>query len=94
MCSVVRSAYQHINKVIELSRVHLFDVITQYRAIFPDDDASLSPYSAASSREKTGPVEGALFYCWVNEKVRVHTYMYQCRAYDNSRTQDEIRSKN
>ena len=63
-------AYNHLNKTIELSRVHLFDVVTQYRAIFPDDDtAKLSLPSSLSGGGGKGTVEGVLFYSWVNEKV-------------------------
>lgn len=58
--------YHHISKTIEASRVHLFDIVTQYRAIFPDDDSILSSYSSSSG---SSYVEGALFYSWVNEKV-------------------------
>lgn len=59
-------AYHHITKTIEASRVHLFDIVTQYRAIFPDDD---SVRAAVVGGNQTEAVEGALFYSWVNEKI-------------------------
>lgn len=72
-------AYSHISKTIEVSRVHLFDIVTQYRAIFPDDDTVKLTYSSSSRGGGWGrggagggdKVEGVLFYSWVNEKVHV-----------------------
>ena len=48
------------HKMIEASRVHLFDIMTQYRAIFPDDDPLIIGQSS-------GSLLGGLFYQWVNE---------------------------
>lgn len=62
------TAYYHISKTIEVSRVHLFDIITQYRAVFPDDDPLLS---AGSSNQANTTKPVAIFYCWLIQKVKI-----------------------
>lgn len=48
-------------KTIELSRVNLFNIITQYKATFADDDNSLDSNDINES--------GNLFHAWINTKI-------------------------
>lgn len=54
--------YQHVIKVIENSRIHLFDIITQYRAIFSDDDPMLLVHNSSKSN-------CAIFHSWMTMKI-------------------------
>ena len=66
--------YHHISKTIEEFRIHLFDIITQYRAIFSDDDSSApstapEKYTILSGNQKDLN-ESKLFYYWLQHKIR------------------------
>eukprot|EP00039_Didymoeca_costata_P012841 m.186911 g.186911 ORF g.186911 m.186911 type:complete len:592 (-) comp15599_c0_seq6:2142-3917(-) len=51
-------AYSYITKTVEASRVHLFDIITQYKAVFSHMDSTTSEAS------------GALLSSWVVQRVK------------------------
>jgi len=57
-------AYIHITRTMEVMRVHLFDVVTQYRAIFSDDTFSMD--------QEGHPVpcdNRLLFSSWLSRKI-------------------------
>ncbi|XP_008543468.1 conserved oligomeric Golgi complex subunit 8 [Microplitis demolitor] len=52
----------HLTKTIELSRIHLFNIITQYRAMFNDDDHLIVNRDNVIN-------EAAIFPHWLEEKL-------------------------
>ncbi|XP_012523218.1 conserved oligomeric Golgi complex subunit 8 [Monomorium pharaonis] len=52
----------HITKTIELSRIHLFNIITQYKAMFNDDELIIPGRDLTLN-------ESAIFYHWLEEKI-------------------------
>uniref|UniRef100_A0A1B6DKQ7 Conserved oligomeric Golgi complex subunit 8 n=1 Tax=Clastoptera arizonana TaxID=38151 RepID=A0A1B6DKQ7_9HEMI len=53
---------QHLTKTIELSRVHLFNIITQYKAVFTDDEHVITGKQLTLG-------DATVFYSWINEKI-------------------------
>ncbi|XP_077270417.1 conserved oligomeric Golgi complex subunit 8 [Temnothorax americanus] len=52
----------HMAKTIELSRIHLFNIITQYKAMFNDDELVIPGRDSTLN-------ESAIFYHWLEEKI-------------------------
>lgn len=56
------NAFHHISKTIEVSRMCLFDIVTQYRAVFSDDCQLLTC--------DAGETTSSVFDEWINIKVQ------------------------
>ena len=61
-------AYELITKTIEIYRVHLFDIVTQYRAIFSDDSIVLF-HEKINKQVGNQPYEAAIFHCWLTYRI-------------------------
>jgi hypothetical protein len=74
--------YNHISKTIEEYRIHLFDIITQYRAIFADDELITNGNTSTNNQEKIfgnflnrdAAIESKLFYYWLQQKIKNFLY--------------------
>ena len=60
--------HTHLTKTMELLRVNLFDIVTQYRSIFSDDTDHLASVTVASDEEKFD--NRLLFTSWLSRKVQ------------------------
>ncbi|XP_071440488.1 conserved oligomeric Golgi complex subunit 8 [Hetaerina americana] len=56
-------ANQHLTKTIELTRIHLFSIVTQYKAIFSDEEPNLTTHKYNTINES------AIFYSWITDKI-------------------------
>uniref|UniRef100_A0A0A9W2L4 Conserved oligomeric Golgi complex subunit 8 n=2 Tax=Lygus hesperus TaxID=30085 RepID=A0A0A9W2L4_LYGHE len=53
---------QHLNKVIDVYRMHMFNIITQFRAVFPEQDSIL-----ATNKQHFN--DYPILHEWINNKV-------------------------
>lgn len=58
--------YDYLKRMADCHKVHLFDVVTQYRAIFADDPFYLEENS-----------DGGLLYSWAMHRVMSHLAVLQ-----------------
>lgn len=59
---------QHLLKTIELTRNNLFNIITQYKSIFSDDESS------SVTKEHNSTDFNQIFYSWLHERVSSSDY--------------------
>lgn len=58
--------YEYLKRMADCHRVHLFDVVMQYRAIFYDD--------TSGHEENT---DGGLLYSWAVHRISTHLHVLQ-----------------
>ncbi|CAH0561212.1 unnamed protein product [Brassicogethes aeneus] len=54
----------HITKTIDVTRVNLFNIVTQYKATFNDDE-----HSPLASIRNSNINQNVIFYSWINKKI-------------------------
>jgi len=59
-------AYGFISKTVDEYRVNLFDIITQYKALFSDEDLNMSLITASMLRDQA---EAKVFNFWILDKI-------------------------
>lgn len=65
-------AYTHVTRTIEACRIHLFDIVTQYKAIFSDEtDLTFSYLSSQRSNDNLGdkPRDTSVFHSWLVHRI-------------------------
>lgn len=72
------TAHFHLTKTIELSRVNLFNIITQYKATFAEDENSM----LVSESQDTGNI----FYTWLHEKVILFLFLNKIKLNKSDET--------
>lgn len=63
------TAQHHLSKTIEITRINLFNIITQYRAIFPEDEGTLKTQSSLRPLQGVSCNGDRLFQAWLHNKV-------------------------
>ena len=61
-------AYERITRTVEVYRVHLFDIVTQYRAIFSDDSDVLF-HERINKKVDNLPYDASIFHCWLSYRI-------------------------
>jgi conserved oligomeric Golgi complex subunit 8 len=54
----------HLYKTIEITRVNLFSILTQYKAVFNDDEHS--PFAPNKHPDVN---QSLIFFSWIRDKV-------------------------
>jgi len=61
---------EHLTKVMDLTRVNLFDVVTQYRALFSDDDLDMTSPSSGDQVKRSPSAYRLLFSSWLTRRLQ------------------------
>lgn len=64
-------AYEFLKRLTDVYRLHLFDVVMQYRAIFSDDAPAGTGAGggAAGAEQSRGARDGGILYAWAERRI-------------------------